>query len=61
MRGVAGTKSTGLPKLHVKGPDQRPLCGARQRRWGTLYAQFDHETDCKACRKRLNSKKGEPV
>lgn len=61
MRGVRGTQSTGLPKQHVRGLDGKPLCGARKRKWGTLFAQFDHETDCEACKKRLNDRAGEPV
>lgn len=50
---------SGLAKLHARGEDGKPLCGARPRKWGSLFAQLPHETDCERCRAKLPRQSGE--
>lgn len=52
-RGIRGTQQTGLPKLHARGEDGKPLCNPRPRKWGHLMAQVPGETDCVRCRRAL--------
>jgi hypothetical protein len=52
MRGIKGTQQTNLPKLHIRGKDNKPLCGAK-RKWGVVFAQLEHESDCLKCKKKL--------
>lgn len=57
MRGKPGTQESNLPKEHAKGPDGKPLCKARARKYGHLLSAYDYETTCKACSKLLEDKK----
>lgn len=52
-RGQRGQQMSGLPKLHARGDNGKPLCGARPRKWGSLFAQFARETDCERCKDKL--------
>jgi len=56
-RGRAGTQMKGLPRIHVRGPDGKPLCGAK-RKWGALIAQTPDAADCKACLRKLEKQRG---
>jgi hypothetical protein len=57
MRGVKGTQQTNLPKLHIRGKDNKALCGAK-RKFGILFASLDYESDCGKCKKKLPSYNG---
>lgn len=52
-RGQRGQQSSGLPRLHARALNGKALCGARPRKWGTLFAQVQEETDCERCKARL--------
>lgn len=52
-RGHRGTQMSGLPVEHARAPEGGPLCGAKPRKWGSLYAQYQDEVTCARCKKKL--------
>lgn len=53
MSGQRGQWMSGLPKEHARGPNGKPLCGAKPRKWGSLFVQNPKETDCAGCKRKL--------
>jgi hypothetical protein len=51
MRRAARGQSERLPVEHARKSDGRPLCGARRRKWGWLFATG--APTCRSCFRRL--------
>jgi hypothetical protein len=52
MRRAARGQSERLPVEHARKSDGRPLCGARRRKWGWLFATSGAPT-CRSCFRAL--------
>lgn len=61
-RGVGGGVSgSRLPKEHVRGPDNKPICGASRRRHGWIFTQAPQDKPtCVTCREWWESRRGNP-